>query len=129
MEGAVMNGNPIRQIGLIGFGEAGGILGEDLASSGICVAVFDILFNSGQARAPMLAKAKGANVSACNSAGEAIHGADLVISAVTCSASADVARSSMPHLRGGQTYLDINSVSPETKREIARILEPSKAIF
>jgi 3-hydroxyisobutyrate dehydrogenase-like beta-hydroxyacid dehydrogenase len=91
--------------------------------------MFDILFNVEGSRIAMLAKAKDANVRPCNSLEEAIRGADLVISAVTCSAAADVARNSAPYLRAGQPYLDINSVSPETKREIARILEPSKASF
>jgi 3-hydroxyisobutyrate dehydrogenase-like beta-hydroxyacid dehydrogenase len=124
-----MNGNPVRHVALIGFGEFGGIFGRDLAAAGISVAVFDILFNSGQSRASMLAKAKDANVRACDSLDEAIRGADLVISAVTSSAATGAAKEAASALRGGQTYLDINSVSPETKREIARILEPSNAIF
>jgi len=66
---------------------------------------------------------------ACDGLEEAVRSADLVISAVTCSAAAEVARNSVQYLRSGQTYLDINSVSPETKREIAQILESSKAIF
>jgi 3-hydroxyisobutyrate dehydrogenase-like beta-hydroxyacid dehydrogenase len=124
-----MSGNPIRQVALIGFGEAGGIFGPDLATGGIIVAVFDVLFEGGESRAPMLAKAKATNVRPCDNLEDAIGGADLVISAVTCSAAADVARNSVPYLRRGQTYMDINSVSPETKREIAQILEPSNAIF
>jgi len=123
-----MSGNPIRQAALIGFGEFGGIFGRDLAAV-LPVSVFDILFGAQASRAAMLAKAKDANVRPCDSLEEAIRGADLVISAVTCSAAADVARNSAPYLRAGQTYLDINSVSPETKREFARILEPSNAIF
>src|ERR1700687_3578548 len=123
-----MSGNPFRQVALIGFGEVGGIFGCDLAA-GILVSVFDILLGVETSRAAMLAKARNSNVRACDSLEEAIRGADLVISAVTCSAAADVARNSAPYLRAGQTYLDINSVSPETKREIARILEPSNAIF
>jgi len=124
-----MNENPVRAVALIGFGEFGGIFASDLAASGIRVSVFDILFNSGQSRAAMLAKAKNANVRACDSLEEAIRSADLVISAVTCSAAAEVAGNSVQYLRSGQTYLDINSVSPETKREIAQILELSKATF
>ena len=130
-----MSENPIREIAtlreiaLIGFGEFGGIFGSDLAAAGIRVSVFDILFNSVQSRDAMLAKARDANVRACDGLEEAIRSADLVISAVTCSAAADVARNSVQYLRSGQTYLDINSVSPETKREIAQILEASKAIF
>ena len=124
-----MNDNPVREIGIIGFGEFGGIFGSDLAATGIRVSVFDILFNSGQSGAAMLAKANRANVRACKSLEEVIRSVDLVISAVTCSAAAEVAQNSAPFLRSAQTYLDINSVSPETKREIAQILEPSKAIF
>jgi 3-hydroxyisobutyrate dehydrogenase-like beta-hydroxyacid dehydrogenase len=128
-DGVVMSGNPIRQVALIGFGEVGGIFGPDLAASGISVAVFDILFNSAQTRASMFAKAKNANVAPCDTMKEAIRGADLVISAVTSSAATSVAKDAAIALSGGQTYLDINSVSPETKREIARILEPSNVIF
>jgi 3-hydroxyisobutyrate dehydrogenase-like beta-hydroxyacid dehydrogenase len=128
-KGVVMRGNPVRHIAMIGFGEVGGIFGRDLAAAGIGVGVFDVLFSDPASRAAMLAKAKSANVRACDSLDEAIRGAELVISAVTCSAAADVARNSAPFLRDGQTYLDINSVSPETKREIARILESTKAIF
>jgi 3-hydroxyisobutyrate dehydrogenase-like beta-hydroxyacid dehydrogenase len=124
-----MNENPLREVALIGFGEFGGIFGSDLASAGLRVSVFDILFNSEQSRAAMLAKANDAHVRACDSPEEAIRSADLVISAVTCSAAAQVARNSVQYLGSGQTYLDINSVSPETKREIAQILEPSHAIF
>jgi len=120
---------PIRNVALIGFGEFGGIFGSDLARTAVPVYVFDILLDSGQSRAAMLAKAKAAGVRACASLEEAIRGADLVISAVTCSAAADVARKSVQFLERGQTYLDINSVAPETKREIAQILEPSKATF
>src|SRR5882762_1611922 len=124
-----MSGIPVRQVALIGFGEFGGIFGRDLAEAGISVAMFDVLLRAEPSRAPMLAKAKDAKVRACDSLDEAIRGADLVISAVTSSAAAGAAKEAASALRGGQTYLDINSVSPETKREIARILEPSNVIF
>jgi len=58
-----------------------------------------------------------------------VRGADLVISAVTASSAADVAESAAPFLRTGQTYLDLNSVSPDTKRAIARTLNESPATF
>ncbi len=124
-----MNENSIRQISLIGFGEVGGIFGRDFAAAGLSVCIFDILLNVEASRAAMLAKASGANVRACDRLEAAVHGADLVISAVTASAAADVAANAASHLRGGQIYLDINSVSPETKREIARTLGKSPATF
>ena len=66
---------------------------------------------------------------ACDTLEAAISGADLVISAVTASSAAEAARDAAPFLRSGQIYLDINSVSPETKREIARTLGESPAAF
>jgi 3-hydroxyisobutyrate dehydrogenase-like beta-hydroxyacid dehydrogenase len=124
-----MNEKPIRHITLIGFGEFGGIFATDLTAAGLHVSVFDILLDSEPSRTPMLLKAKAAKVRACDTLREAIHDADLVISAVTCSAAIEVARNAAPFLRKGQIYLDINSVSPETKREIAGVLKASPAIF
>jgi 3-hydroxyisobutyrate dehydrogenase-like beta-hydroxyacid dehydrogenase len=124
-----MDGNPIRQIALIGFGEVGGIFGHDFAAAGHGVSTFDILLNEEPSRSAMLAKAKSANVRPCDTLEGAVRGADLVISAVTASSAADVAGNAAPFLRGGQIYLDLNSVSPETKREIARALKESPATF
>jgi 3-hydroxyisobutyrate dehydrogenase-like beta-hydroxyacid dehydrogenase len=53
----------------------------------------------------------------------------LVVSAVTASSAKDVAESAAPFLRAGQIYLDLNSLSPDTKLEIARTLHESPAIF
>jgi 3-hydroxyisobutyrate dehydrogenase-like beta-hydroxyacid dehydrogenase len=124
-----MDGNPIRQIALIGFGEVGSIFGQDFAAAGLDVSTFDILLNMEISRSPMLAKAKSANVRPCDSLGGAVRGADLVISAVTASSAADVAGNAAPFLCGGQIYLDLNSVSPEAKREIGRTLNQSPATF
>jgi 3-hydroxyisobutyrate dehydrogenase-like beta-hydroxyacid dehydrogenase len=124
-----MNGNRIHHIALIGFGEVGGVFGRDFAAGGLTISTFDILLNGEPSRGTMLSKAKSANVRACDTLEEAIRGADLVISAVTASSATEVAQSAAPFLRSGQTYLDINSVSPETKREIARLLSESPAAF
>ena len=124
-----MNENSIRQIALIGFGEVGGIFGLDFVSAGLRVSTFDILLNSEASRPAMLGKAMGAKVRACDALEVALREADLVISAVTASSAADVARNAAPFLVAGQMYLDINSVSPDTKIEIARSLEESPATF
>jgi 3-hydroxyisobutyrate dehydrogenase-like beta-hydroxyacid dehydrogenase len=118
-----------NQIALIGFGEVGGIFGSDFAAAGLSVSVFDILLQGDASRSPMLAKAKAAKVRACDSAEESIRGSDLIISAVTASSALEAAKSAAPFLQAGQTYLDINSVSPETKREIAAALSGSPATF
>jgi len=124
-----MDQNPIRRVALIGFGEVGGIFGYDFAAAGLDVCAFDILLNVESSRPAMLAKARGASALPCDTLEEAVRGADLAISAVTASSAADAARSAAPFLRGGQIYLDINSVSPDTKQEIARTLGETPATF
>jgi 3-hydroxyisobutyrate dehydrogenase-like beta-hydroxyacid dehydrogenase len=124
-----MDASPMSQIALVGFGEVGGIFGRDLAAAGLAVSVYDILLRAEPSRSLMLAKAKSANVLACETLTEAVRAAELVISAVTASSALEVAQSAAPLLRDGQIYLDINSVSPETKREIARAFDESPAIF
>lgn len=124
-----MNQNPIRQIALIGFGEVGGIFGHDFAAAGLAVSAFDILLNVDPSRSAMLGKAKNAKVRACGALEEAVCGADLVMSAVTASSAAGVAQTAARFLSAGQIYLDLNSVSPDTKREIARSLKESPATF
>ncbi len=107
---------PIRRISIIGFGEAGGILGSDLAKQGIQVSVFDILLDSKRTRPELLAKAQLCGVKVANDLGDCIRNAEVVISAVSASAALTVAKNAAPALGSGQTYLDINSVSPQTKR-------------
>lgn len=124
-----MHQNPIRKIALIGFGEVGGIFGQDFAAEGLEVSAFDILLNAEPSRSAMLAKAKSAKVRARDTLESGIQGADLVISAVTASAAADVAGSAAPFLRRDQIYFDLNSVSPDTKRAIASALNESAATF
>jgi 3-hydroxyisobutyrate dehydrogenase-like beta-hydroxyacid dehydrogenase len=119
----------ITRIALIGFGEAGGILGHDLAARRLEVNAWDILFDSPAAREAMLAKSRAAKVCPAKNLADAVTNADLVISAVTAASALDVAVETAPLLRAGQLYLDINSVSPATKQEMARRFEKSSAHF
>ena len=77
----------------------------------------------------MLEKAGSAGVRSCYTLDEAVRVADLVISAVTASSAAEVAGNIASFLHSGQIYLDINSVSPDTKREIARRISESPGTF
>jgi 3-hydroxyisobutyrate dehydrogenase-like beta-hydroxyacid dehydrogenase len=120
---------PIERIALIGFGEAGGILGADLAKTGAQITMFDILLRAEPARTAMLTKATHANVRACESLSDAVRDAEVMISAVTCSAALDVAKESAAALRPGQIHLDINSLSPDAKREMSARVDQGGADF
>lgn len=124
----------IGRVAIIGFGEAGGIFAHDFAAQGLHVSVFDILFNSSQSRQSMFGesmfgKAQACGVTAARSLKDCLHKAELVISAVTASSALDVAKEAGPILKGGQLFLDINSVSPGTKRKAAGYVERRKARF
>ncbi len=124
-----MNVKPIRRIALVGFGEAGGIFGQDFAAAGFDVAITDILLRREASRGLMLEKARRAKVEAFDSLEDAVRDSNLVLSAVTSSAAADVAAEASTALRAGQIFLDINSVSPEKKIEIGSVISGSNAIF
>jgi len=118
-----------QRIAIIGFGEAGGIFGHDLAKQGIDVLVFDVLFASKRHRPKMMSKAEKCGVRTAENLRDCLCNAELIISAVTSSSSEGVARNASPVLSDGQTFLDINSVSPETKRKAASYVEHSGARF
>jgi len=109
--------NTIQRVAIIGFGEAGGIFAKDLALAGREVSVFDILFNSNRQRQSMLGKAQACGVKAARSLKDCLNEAELVISAVTASSGLEVAKEAGPILGEGRLFLDINSVSPTTKRK------------
>ncbi|HEV7631905.1 MAG TPA: DUF1932 domain-containing protein [Steroidobacteraceae bacterium] len=120
---------PSATICFIGFGEAGSILGNDLAQRGLAVRCYDILFDVATERARMLRRCADARVDPATTAAAALRGAKLVVSAVTTTASRDVARDAAPYLAAGQIFLDLNSVSPETRRGNALLIEASGASY
>jgi 3-hydroxyisobutyrate dehydrogenase-like beta-hydroxyacid dehydrogenase len=118
-----------KTIAIIGFGEAGGILGAELAKRDRAVRAYDILLDDAATRDAMAKKAAAAGVAAADSHAAAVKGADLVISSVTAACAVDVARAFAPHGARGQVFLDINSISPEAKRGNARAIEASGADY
>ncbi len=124
-----MASESIQRVAIVGFGEAGGIIGKDLASRGLSVSTFDILLHSKEAREAMLAKIRESKVQANESLGDCVREAELVISSVTASSALDVAKEASRMLQAGQFFLDINSVSPGTKQKMAAYFEKAEAHF
>ncbi|HUC61495.1 MAG TPA: DUF1932 domain-containing protein [Alphaproteobacteria bacterium] len=128
-------GREIRRISLIGFGEAGGILGAELAALNagnaprFALATYDLKLDDPGERAAMREKAAAARVEARASLGAALEDADLVISAVTADQALIVATDAARHLKRGQVFLDINSVAPNTKRAARDAVEAAGADY
>lgn len=106
----------MKTLALIGFGEAGAIFGEDLATSGVTVYAYDRLQENPSTRAALYYKADQCGVLLCDSFAHAIALADWVISAVTADEALAVAQAAAVLMRPDQLFIDINSVAPSTKR-------------
>lgn len=118
------------RLALIGFGEVGTAFAKGFTNAGgYEVAVYDILMNRDQERGAMLAKAQDIGVKACASAAEAARDAKFVISAVTAASAYEVAEEAGGYMKPDQIFLDINSVSPNTKRRDAAAVERSGADY
>jgi 3-hydroxyisobutyrate dehydrogenase-like beta-hydroxyacid dehydrogenase len=124
-------------IAFIGYGEAGGLLAHGLAQRGLNVRAYDLLFDTTEVdsesaherREAMFEKAAAAKVTTCKNLAEAIKGAHVVVSAVTASSAAQAAGDAGRLMTTGQVFLDINSVSPETKRGDCVLVEANGADY
>jgi 3-hydroxyisobutyrate dehydrogenase-like beta-hydroxyacid dehydrogenase len=121
--------SPSATICLIGFGEAGSILGADLARRGCALRSYDVLLDSPGSRALTLQRMQAAGVDAASTPAAAVQGAKLVISAVGAKAASDVARSAAALLQPGQIFLEINSLPAATRRGNAAVISGSGALY
>ncbi|UFN46875.1 DUF1932 domain-containing protein [Roseomonas sp. OT10] len=109
-------------ITIIGFGEVGSIFARDLKAKGVeRITAWDIAFADPHSKASRNAQEVGVTV-APDAAG-AVRGAGLVICAVTAGSDLDACRAAAPGLSHGPLFVDVNSVSPGTKRAAAEIVE------
>ena len=102
-------------IGLVGYGEVGRILAEDLRERGVGNIVACDIKQGGPDEAPLRAHATQHGVRLAASHAELSGQSDLVISAVTASQAVPVAEACAASLRSGAWFLDFNSASPGAK--------------
>jgi len=112
-----------RRIGLIGLGEVGQVLANDLQRVGhVELCAWDRLFPL-PGSAPQRAARALTFLRAAPSMAEAVGRSSIVISAVTADECHAAAAEAAPALTRGAFYLDLNSVSPRTRAEAARTVE------
>jgi 3-hydroxyisobutyrate dehydrogenase-like beta-hydroxyacid dehydrogenase len=118
------------EIAFIGYGEVGQLFSRQLAAKpGVRVAVYDILFDEPGRGPELKQRALNDKVHAAGSIADACAMAEIVISAVTADSALTAARPAAPHLGFRQTYIDLNSVSPATKRNVADQVQQGGAAF
>lgn len=118
----VMPANPLEwKVGLVGYGEVGRILAEDLRERGVTVSAYDIKLG-GDEEAPLAAHAERHGVRLFASHAALARDSDLLISAVTAEqtlAAANACAFDLAHA----LFLDLNSASPGIKRQAAAYIE------
>jgi 3-hydroxyisobutyrate dehydrogenase-like beta-hydroxyacid dehydrogenase len=108
----------VPTVALLGLGEAGSRLAADLAAAGADVRAYD----------PAASADVGSFVQAAD-AESAVAGSDVVLSVNSARAALDAAAAALPGLRPGAVYADLNTASPELKRDVAALVQGAGARF
>jgi 3-hydroxyisobutyrate dehydrogenase-like beta-hydroxyacid dehydrogenase len=120
----VMSTNPRDwNIGLVGYGEVGRILAEDLRKQDVKVTAYDIKLRSDQAGRPLRDHASAHGVALTTSHADLAAQSDFIVSAVTASQAVPVAEACAPAVKQGAWFLDFNSASPGAKQRAAALID------
>ena len=116
-------------VGLIGYGEVGRILAEDLRQQDIKVTAYDIKLRSDQSGKPLRDHARQHGVALTASHADLAAQSDLLVSAVTASQAVPVAKACAEAVKRGAWYLDFNSASPGAKQRAAAMIDSAGARY
>lgn len=105
-------------VGVVGYGEVGRILAEDLRARGTDIVAHDLKLGDDR-RAPLADHAAAHGVRLVGSHAELAAASDIVVSAVTADQAVAVADAVAPGLAEGTFVLDLNSASPRAKQRAA----------
>ncbi len=114
---------------LVGYGEVGRILAEDLRDKGATdIAAYDIKFGTPAGEA-LIARAEALGVRPAQSHADLVADADLVISAVTASQTVAVAEQCADALPARAFFVDLNSASPSAKQHAGARIDAAGARY
>ena len=115
-------------IGLVGYGEVGRILAEDLRKQDIKVTAYDLKLDNNQA-AGLRDHAVAHGVGLAASHADLAAKADFIVSAVTASQAVPVAQACAPAIKPGAFFLDFNSSSPGAKARAAALTDGNRGRY
>lgn len=107
----------LRQVTLLGLGEAGGAMASDLLGAGVQVRAYD-----------PDASRRVDGVTYAQDEADAVQGAQVIFSVNWSRVSLDVARRVAPALVPGQVYAELNTSSPDKKSAVAEVLGPAALV-
>ena len=109
------------QIALIGYGEVGRILAEDLHAAGHLVTACDLKLAS-DAGKPLREHASRHGIALAAAHAQAVRNAELIVSAVTANQTVPAAQACALGMSRSAWFLDFNSASPGAKIRAASIV-------
>ena len=119
------------RIAFIGYGEAARAFHDSLSAQdpSLRFAAYDILLDGEGADGACGRAMHADGVERAASPQAAVDGVDWIVSAVTADQSFEAAQSIAPFAAPGQVVFDINSVSPQRKRDSAALFVPRGAAY
>jgi 3-hydroxyisobutyrate dehydrogenase-like beta-hydroxyacid dehydrogenase len=114
---------------MIGFGEVGPIFARGFAEAGHTVRAFDVKLQDAATRGAIIERGEKSGAHIADDLASALRDAQLVFSAVTASQAEAVASAAAAHLRAGQVFIDLNSVSPAVKQRNSVAIQQSGADY
>jgi 3-hydroxyisobutyrate dehydrogenase-like beta-hydroxyacid dehydrogenase len=109
-------------VGLVGYGEVGRILAEDLRKQDMNIVAYDIKLGGTKSGA-LREHARDHGVALTTSHADLAARADFIVSAVTASQAVPVAQACAPAVKANAFFLDFNSASPGAKQRAAKLIE------
>jgi 3-hydroxyisobutyrate dehydrogenase-like beta-hydroxyacid dehydrogenase len=109
-------------VGLVGYGEVGRILAEDLRKQQVLVRAYDLKLGGEQAGA-LREHAASFGVALASSHADLAAQSDFIVSAVTASQAVPVAEACAPAIKKTAWFLDFNSASPGAKQRAAALID------
>ena len=117
-------------VGFVGFGEAAYHIAKGLRGAGLDrVYAYDINTLTPGLGEKIRGRAGETQTELVESNAALCEACDVIFSAVTADQALEAARQTAPHLRAEQYYIDLNSVSPRMKQEVANAAAARGARF
>jgi 3-hydroxyisobutyrate dehydrogenase-like beta-hydroxyacid dehydrogenase len=115
-------------VGLVGYGEVGRILAEELRKQDVNVSAYDVKLGGNQG-GPLREHAAAFGIALTSSHADLAMQADFIVSAVTASQAVPVASACAPAVKERAWFLDFNSASPGAKRRAAALIDAAGARY
>lgn len=104
-------------VAVLGLGEAGGAISQDLAAAGVRVRAYD----------PLPRPSEG--LISCTDEADAARGADLILSVNSAKAAKDALRAGLAGVGEGAVWADLNTAAPELKRRLGEVAAEAGVAF